>query len=161
MSSPSLLMLLCFPHNCRYPTLPNRYFLSLPIRQLTHTGGALLALWVTNREKLRAFVEKELFPSWGVKYMASLDWLKVIFFPLGALFLYVVKVIAKTAGYNTTNIWFTFGFQVNADGLLTSELDLFHHRPYECLLVGYCHGGVRLRTSGLPTYDCWGLYCHP
>ncbi|XP_057503913.1 methyltransferase-like protein 2 isoform X2 [Actinidia eriantha] len=91
----------------KYPTLPNRYFLSLPIRQLTHTGGALLALWVTNREKLRAFVEKELFPSWGVKYMASLYWLKV-----------------------------------NADGLLTSELDLFHHRPYECLLVGYCHGGA-------------------
>ncbi|XP_058222772.1 methyltransferase-like protein 2 [Rhododendron vialii] len=92
----------------KYPTLPNRYFLSLPIKQLTHTEGALVALWVTNREKLRGFVEKELFPSWGVKYMATLYWLKV-----------------------------------KADCILTSDLDLFHHRPYECLLLGYCHGEVR------------------
>ncbi|XAR61798.1 mRNA (2'-O-methyladenosine-N(6)-)-methyltransferase [Bertholletia excelsa] len=89
----------------KYQTLPNRYFLSLPIKRLTHTGGALLALWVTNREKLRDFVENELFPMWGVKYMATFFWLKV-----------------------------------NADGSLISELDLFHHRPYECLLVGHCQG---------------------
>ncbi|XP_057988887.1 methyltransferase-like protein 2 [Hevea brasiliensis] len=88
-----------------YPTLPNRYFLSLPIKQLTHTDGALVALWVTNREKLRNFVEKELFPSWGIRYAASFYWLKV-----------------------------------KADGSLISDLDLFHHRPYECLLLGYLHG---------------------
>jgi N6-adenosine-specific RNA methylase IME4 len=66
--------------NChyRYPTLPNNYFLSLPIKQLTHTDGALVALWVTNREKLRGFVEKELFPAWGVRYVASSYWLKVL-----------------------------------------------------------------------------------
>ncbi|KDP38467.1 hypothetical protein JCGZ_04392 [Jatropha curcas] len=86
-----------------YPTLPNRYFLSLPIKQLTHTDGALVALWVTNREKLRDFVEKELFPTWGVNYAASFYWLKV-----------------------------------KADGSLITDLDLFHHRPYECLLLGYC-----------------------
>ncbi|KAF8409908.1 hypothetical protein HHK36_002427 [Tetracentron sinense] len=90
-----------------YPTLPNRYFLSLPVKQLTHTEGALVALWVTNREKLRVFVEKELFPSWGVRYVATFYWLKV-----------------------------------KADGSLIGELDLFHHRPYECLLMGYCHGEV-------------------
>ncbi|WCJ35289.1 Methyltransferase MT-A70 family protein [Euphorbia peplus] len=89
----------------RYPTLPNRYFLSLPIKQLTHTDGALVALWVTNREKLRNFVEKELFPAWGVSYAATFYWLKV-----------------------------------KADGSLISDLDLFHHRPYECLLLGYCNG---------------------
>ncbi|KAI3978778.1 hypothetical protein MKX01_015953 [Papaver californicum] len=88
-----------------YPTLPNRYFLSLPIKQLTHTKGALVALWVTNREKLRTFVEKELFPLWGVSYSAIFYWLKV-----------------------------------KVDGSLINELDLFHHRPYECLLLGYCHG---------------------
>ncbi|KAL0694890.1 hypothetical protein Bca4012_062070 [Brassica carinata] len=60
-----------------YPTLPNRYFLSLPIKQLTHAEGALVALWVTNREKLLNFVEKELFPAWGVKYVATMYWLKV------------------------------------------------------------------------------------
>ncbi|KAM7517154.1 hypothetical protein LguiA_006737 [Lonicera macranthoides] len=89
----------------KYPTLPSRYFLSVPIKQITHKNGALVALWVTNREKLWDFVEKELFPTWGVKYVATLYWLKV-----------------------------------KADGLLISELDLFHHRPYECLLLGYCHG---------------------
>ncbi|KAI3460298.1 hypothetical protein Pfo_016961 [Paulownia fortunei] len=89
----------------KYRTLPNRYFLSLPIEQLTHTVGALVALWVTNREKLRNFVENELFPKWGVKHAATFYWLKV-----------------------------------KADGLLISELDLFHHRPYECLLLGFSHG---------------------
>ncbi|KAK3227381.1 hypothetical protein Dsin_007243, partial [Dipteronia sinensis] len=28
--------------------------------------------------------------------------------------------------------------QVKADGSLISGLDLFHRRPYECLLLGYC-----------------------
>ncbi|XP_054820068.1 methyltransferase-like protein 2 isoform X2 [Prosopis cineraria] len=89
----------------RYPTLPNRYFLSLPIIQLTHTEGALVALWVTNREKLRGFVERELFPAWGVSYAATFYWLKV-----------------------------------KANGSLISDLDLFHHRPYESLILGYSHG---------------------
>ncbi|KAI5353907.1 PREDICTED: methyltransferase [Prunus dulcis] len=91
----------------RYSTLPNRYFLSLPVKQICHTDGALVALWVTNREKLRGFVEKELFPAWGVKYVATFFWLKV-----------------------------------KADGSLISDLDLFHHRPYECLLLGLVHGKV-------------------
>jgi len=30
--------------------------------------------------------------------------------------------------------------QVKADGSLIGELDLFHHRPYECLLLGYSYG---------------------
>ena len=56
----------------------HRYFLSLPIMRLAHADGALVDLWVTNKEKLRIFVEKELFPKWGVKYMATHYWLKVI-----------------------------------------------------------------------------------
>ncbi|KAI7747337.1 hypothetical protein M8C21_019365 [Ambrosia artemisiifolia] len=89
----------------KYPTLPNRHFLSLPIQRLAHADGAVIALWVTNKEKLRIFVEKDLFPKWGVKYMATHYWLKV-----------------------------------KADGSLISELDLFHHRPYECLILGYYYG---------------------
>ncbi|CAA0819100.1 Methyltransferase-like protein 2 [Striga hermonthica] len=89
----------------KYRTLPNRYFLSLPIKQLAHIDGALVALWVTNREKLRNFVENELFPKWGVKHAATFYWLKV-----------------------------------RPDGLLVSELDLFHHRPYECLILGFSQG---------------------
>ncbi|KAF7817557.1 Methyltransferase-like protein 2 [Senna tora] len=91
----------------RYPTLPNRYFLSLPIKQIIHTDGALVALWVTNREKLRSFVERELFPAWGVSYAATFYWLKV-----------------------------------KANGSLISDLDLFHHRPYESLILGYICGKV-------------------
>ncbi|KAG9150389.1 hypothetical protein Leryth_014572 [Lithospermum erythrorhizon] len=87
----------------RYQTLPNRYFLSIPVKQLTHSAGALVALWVTNREKLRSFVENELFSAWGVKHVANFFWLKV-----------------------------------KADGSLISDMDLFHHRPYECLILGYC-----------------------
>ncbi|KAL1353743.1 methyltransferase-like protein 2 [Arachis hypogaea] len=91
----------------RYPTLPNRYFLSVPIKQLTHTDGALVALWVTNREKLRSFAENELFPAWGVGYAATFYWLKV-----------------------------------KANGSLIGDIDLFHHRPYECLILGYIAGKV-------------------
>ncbi|XP_017426364.1 methyltransferase-like protein 2 isoform X2 [Vigna angularis] len=91
----------------RYQTLPNRYFLSLPIKQLTHAGGALVALWVTNREKLRCFIEAELFPTWGVSYAATFYWLKV-----------------------------------KENGSLICDLDLFHHRPYECLILGYSPGKV-------------------
>ncbi|KAK1268609.1 Methyltransferase-like protein 2 [Acorus gramineus] len=85
-----------------YPQLPNRYFLSLPVKQLAHTEGALVALWVTNKEKVLAFVEKELFPAWGITHVTNFYWLKVKF-----------------------------------DGSLIGELDLFHHRPYERLLLGY------------------------
>ncbi|XP_039119565.1 methyltransferase-like protein 2 isoform X4 [Dioscorea cayenensis subsp. rotundata] len=70
--------------------------------QLAHIDGALVVLWITNREKLRAFVEDELFPAWGVADISEFFWLKV-----------------------------------KPDGSLIGELDLFHHRPYECLLLGY------------------------
>lgn len=64
---------------CRYPTLPNRYLLSLPVKQLAHADGALVALWITNREKLRQFAEKELLPAWGVTLSTVWFWLKVRF----------------------------------------------------------------------------------
>ncbi|TYH11748.1 hypothetical protein ES288_A06G010600v1 [Gossypium darwinii] len=62
-------------------------------------------IWVTNREKLRTFIEKELFPAWGVRYVSTIYWLKV-----------------------------------KGNGSLIGCLDLFRHRPYECLLLGYCQG---------------------
>ncbi|KAG1342117.1 hypothetical protein COCNU_05G003460 [Cocos nucifera] len=85
-----------------YPTLPNRYFLYLPVKELAHAEGALVALWMTNREKLHMFVEKDLFPAWGV-----------------------------------TNVTLCYWLKVKPDGSLIGELDLFHHRPYEYLLLGY------------------------
>lgn len=59
--------------------MPNKYFLSLPIKKLAHAEGALVALWVTNREKLRNFVERELFDKWEVKHVATYYWLKVFY----------------------------------------------------------------------------------
>jgi hypothetical protein len=47
------------------------------VQELAHPAGALVVLWVTNREKLRVFIEKELFPSWGVKDATMFYWLKV------------------------------------------------------------------------------------
>eukprot|EP00850_Spirogloea_muscicola_P014160 SM000100S09387 [mRNA] locus=s100:48907:51292:- [translate_table: standard] len=60
-----------------YPTLPNRHLLALPIQKLAHSKGALVALWITNREKLRKFTEEELLPAWGAIPAATWIWLKV------------------------------------------------------------------------------------
>lgn len=126
---------------CRYPTLPNRYFLSLPIKQLTHTKGALVGLWVTNREKLRSFVEKELFPSWGVSFAANFYWLKVI----SHLVSFACQATCHTSVWCHANpiSGICCPLQVKANGSLISDLDFFHHRPYEVLILGYIPGKVR------------------
>ena len=40
-------------------------------------GHGLLALWVTNRERLCTFVERELLPAWGLQHVATWYWVKV------------------------------------------------------------------------------------
>ncbi|EFJ35042.1 hypothetical protein SELMODRAFT_80323, partial [Selaginella moellendorffii] len=94
-----------------YPTLPNKYLMSLPLQQLVHSSGALIGLWITNREKLHQFVEKELFPAWKLIPVGVWYWLKVI----------------------------------TDAGAMVSELDLNHHKPYECLLVAGTLMQARLR----------------
>ena len=37
----------------------------------------MLALWVTNRERHRRFVDTELLPAWGLHHVATWYWLKV------------------------------------------------------------------------------------
>lgn len=32
------------------------------------------------------------------------------------------------------------------DGSLIGDLDLFHHRPYECLVLGYINSKVMIQT---------------
>ncbi|XP_020530219.1 methyltransferase-like protein 2 isoform X1 [Amborella trichopoda] len=81
------------------------WFVIQMVKKLAHSEGALVALWVTNREKLRVFVEKELLPAWGVNQETIFYWLKI-----------------------------------KEDGSLLSDLDLIHHRPYECLVLGYTQG---------------------
>lgn len=125
-----------FNHN-RYPTLPNRYFLALPIKKLSHGKGALVALWVTNREKFHRFIDLELFPAWGVVHISTYYWLKVRFSLICLSLSLLPHLSSKLFQPLHTCI-----LQVKADGSLISDLDLFHHRPYECLLLGYCYGEV-------------------
>lgn len=36
-----------------------------------------MALWLTDRQRLRRFVEGELLPAWGLRPLAHWVWLKV------------------------------------------------------------------------------------
>ncbi|KAK9823771.1 hypothetical protein WJX72_005400 [[Myrmecia] bisecta] len=60
----------------KYPTLPSRRLLSIPIKQLLHQEG-LVAMWITNRERHRRFVDQELFPAWGLQAIGEWAWIKV------------------------------------------------------------------------------------
>ncbi|KAL6784179.1 hypothetical protein ACKKBG_A05115 [Auxenochlorella protothecoides x Auxenochlorella symbiontica] len=63
-----------------YHTLPGWNLLGLPLQGLLRPeaeGGAVVALWVTNRERLRRFVETELLPAWGLRHVATWHWLKL------------------------------------------------------------------------------------
>jgi len=60
----------------KYQTLPNFTFFSLPVGQLLHKRS-IVAVWVTNRQKLLHFVKNELLPHWNLQYVAAWHWLKV------------------------------------------------------------------------------------
>jgi N6-adenosine-specific RNA methylase IME4 len=60
-----------------YSTLSCGQVQALPVRQLCHASGALVALWVTNRERIRRFVESSLLPAWGLELVAEWHWLKM------------------------------------------------------------------------------------
>lgn len=42
--------------------------------------------------------------------------------------------------------------QVKPDGLMIGDLDLFHHRPYECLILGYCYNKASLQIAIVSSY---------
>ena len=58
-----------------YKALTNAQVSRLPLPQLC-APGALVALWVTNRERTRRFVEETLLPGWGLTLLAEWLWLK-------------------------------------------------------------------------------------
>ncbi|CAL5220787.1 g2858 [Coccomyxa viridis] len=60
-----------------YPTLPSRNLLGIPMKRLLHQERGVLALWVTNRERHRRFIDAELLPAWGLRHVATWHWLKV------------------------------------------------------------------------------------
>jgi hypothetical protein len=47
------------------------------MRELISDSGSIVAVWVTNKVKWQNFVKSELFPLWGVEYLATWYWLKV------------------------------------------------------------------------------------
>lgn len=49
---------------------------SLPVPQLL-APGALLGVWVTNKQKYLRFTKSELFPHWSVELVAEWYWVKV------------------------------------------------------------------------------------
>ena len=66
-----------------YATLPNFALFQLPIGELlapatsARASPALLALWVTNRPRFRAFAHEDLMRHWGTTVVATWYWLKV------------------------------------------------------------------------------------
>ena len=49
---------------------------SLPVPQLL-APGALVVVWVTNKQKYLRFAKMELFPHWSVELVAEWYWVKV------------------------------------------------------------------------------------
>jgi N6-adenosine-specific RNA methylase IME4 len=60
-----------------YTPLSPREVQALPVRALCDPRGALVALWVTNRERTMRHVEQKLLPAWGLSHVATWTWLKV------------------------------------------------------------------------------------
>lgn len=61
----------------RYATLPAPTLAHLPLEALMHPEGCLVALWVTNRERIRRCVDEELLPALGLVCAAKWHWLKL------------------------------------------------------------------------------------
>jgi N6-adenosine-specific RNA methylase IME4 len=60
-----------------YAAMTPNSLAALPVRQLCCPAGALVAVWVTNRERVRRLLYDRLFPAWGLTLMAEWRWLKV------------------------------------------------------------------------------------
>eukprot|EP00240_Pyramimonas_obovata_P014846 CAMPEP_0118947112 /NCGR_PEP_ID=MMETSP1169-20130426/45400_1 /TAXON_ID=36882 /ORGANISM="Pyramimonas obovata, Strain CCMP722" /LENGTH=215 /DNA_ID=CAMNT_0006893261 /DNA_START=56 /DNA_END=703 /DNA_ORIENTATION=+ len=61
----------------KYATVPARNLVQIPMCQLYHPQGTLVAMWMTNRERLLRFAEEELLEAWGLRPVATWYWLKV------------------------------------------------------------------------------------
>ena len=59
-----------------YDYLADSDLLTMPLSSLA-ADGALIAVWVTNNERLHSFVETQLFPAWNVVKEAEWSWVKV------------------------------------------------------------------------------------
>ena len=75
----------------------------------------MLALWVTNRERHRRFIDAELLPAWGLRHVATLYWLKVtndgqLVSPLVLLCHYYapykILLLTKNSGHKRMPCWY-------------------------------------------------------
>lgn len=59
-------------------------------------GGGVVAVWITNRAKIRKVVVEKLFPAWGLELVAHWYWLKVrfLFSEDGLLLLIGVRIMS-------------------------------------------------------------------
>ena len=60
----------------RYSSLPLWEIKNLPVSDLA-SKNALVAVWVTNKQKYRTFVLEELFPAWACTLVVEWHWIKV------------------------------------------------------------------------------------
>ena len=60
-----------------YGMMNEEELLKLPIETLLRPQG-LVAVWITNNERLESHVKEELFPHWNLQCVAKWYWLKVI-----------------------------------------------------------------------------------
>ena len=102
----------------------------------------LLALWVTNRERHRRFVDAELLPAWGLRHVATWYWLKVT--DDGQLVSSLVWCPAQTSLIQVFALYQTLHLH-SSSSLCTGEMpanpeagslqDIAYRRPYEVLLL--------------------------
>ncbi|KAG0327940.1 Methyltransferase-like protein 4, partial [Podila humilis] len=94
-----------------YGTMDLYDLFKIPIQELLSKNG-VVAVWITNRAKVKRVVIEKLFPAWGLMHVAHWFWLKV-------------------------NI-----VQVTTHGDPVLSLDGDHRKPYEGILIGkrvsYC-----------------------
>ena len=56
----------------------NQELVKLPIPKIV-SKGSLIAVWCTNSPQNLDYLKNNIFPAWGVRYIAKWFWVKVIF----------------------------------------------------------------------------------
>uniref|UniRef100_A0A0G4HC61 Uncharacterized protein n=1 Tax=Chromera velia CCMP2878 TaxID=1169474 RepID=A0A0G4HC61_9ALVE len=92
--------------------------LSLPVTELCHPTRGVVGVWVTNNPQTRLFVLDTLFPTWGLRHLCNVVWVKV-----------TSPYASCKEGRRGTE---------GTDGRprLVCPLSSPHRKPYETLIIG-------------------------
>jgi N6-adenosine-specific RNA methylase IME4 len=134
-----------------YASLPGHALLGVPVRALSHAAGCLVALWVTNSERLLRFVHDELLPAWGLEARATWRWLKVTdagapVSPLAVAHRRPYELLLLCTAADALPPWVPgSGFAAPGDGLVILAAPGAHSRkpPLEALLAPLVPRGAR------------------